>query len=98
MKISGTGSVLPEKVVTNDMLSQFLDTSDEWIVSRTGVRTRHVISHERLDDMAVEASRKALDDAGLSPDQLGMKLGMLTGMLFPLVAVFLYYRLWKQKK
>ena len=70
MKISGTGSVLPEKVVTNDMLSQFLDTSDEWIVSRTGVRTRHVISHERLDDMAVEASRKALDDAGLSPDQL----------------------------
>ena len=70
MKISGTGSVLPEKVVTNDMLSQFLDTSDEWIVSRTGVRTRHVISHERLDEMAVEASRKALDDAGLSPDQL----------------------------
>ena len=48
MKISGTGSVLPKKVVTNEMLSRFLDTSDEWITTRTGVRTRHVISDEKL--------------------------------------------------
>lgn len=70
MKISGTGSVLPKKVVTNEMLAQFLDTSDEWITTRTGVKSRHVISEERLDDMAVEASLKALEDAGMKAEDL----------------------------
>ena len=70
MRISGTGSVLPRKVVTNDMLSQFLDTSDEWIRTRTGVKSRHVISDERLEDMAIEAARKALDDAGVAVSEL----------------------------
>ena len=70
MKISGTGSVLPKKVVTNEMLSQFLDTSDEWIRTRTGVKSRHVISDERLEDMAIEAARKALDDAGMAVSEL----------------------------
>ena len=70
MKISGTGSVLPKKIVTNDMLSEFLDTSDEWIYPRTGVRSRHVISDERLEDMAIEASNKALADAGINASDL----------------------------
>ncbi len=70
MKISGTGSVLPKKVVTNEMLSQFLDTSDEWIRTRTGVKSRQVISDERLEDMAIEAARKALDDAGVAVSEL----------------------------
>ena len=70
MKISGTGSSLPGKVVTNDMLSQFLDTSDEWIRTRTGVRSRHVISDEKLEDLAIDAARKALADAGLKADEL----------------------------
>ena len=70
MKISGTGSVLPSKVVTNDMLSQFLDTSDEWITTRTGVKSRHVISDERLEDMDIEAAQKALEDAGLRAEEL----------------------------
>ena len=70
MKISGTGSVLPKKIVTNDMLAQFLDTSDEWIRTRTGVVSRHVISDERLEDMAIEAARKALDEAGVGADQV----------------------------
>ena len=70
MKISGTGSVLPKKIVTNDMLAQFLDTSDEWIRTRTGVVNRHVISDERLEDMAIEAARKALDDAGMKAEEL----------------------------
>ena len=56
MKIAGTGSVLPKKVVTNDMLSEFLETSDEWITTRTGVKSRHVISDEKLEDMAIEAA------------------------------------------
>ena len=70
MKIAGTGSVLPSKVVTNEMLSEFLDTSDEWIRTRTGVSSRHVISYEKLDDMAVEAALMALKDAGLQAGQL----------------------------
>ena len=65
MKISGTGSALPKKVVTNDMLAQFLDTSDEWIKTRTGVSSRFVISDERLEDLAAEAAIKALADAGI---------------------------------
>lgn len=70
MKISGTGSALPKKVVTNDMLSSFLDTNDEWISTRTGVRSRHVISDERLEDLAIEASSKALADAGMTAAEL----------------------------
>lgn len=65
MRIAGTGSVLPKKVVTNEMLSQFLDTSDEWIRTRTGVVSRRVISDEKLEDMAVEAALRALDNAGM---------------------------------
>ena len=70
MKISGTGSALPKKVVTNDMLAQFLDASDEWIKTRTGVSSRFVISDERLEDLAAEAARKALADAGIRADEL----------------------------
>ena len=62
--------MLPKKTVTNDMLSQFLDTSDEWITTRTGVRSRQVISDEKLDQMAVEAARRALADAGMRADEL----------------------------
>lgn len=70
MKIIGTGSALPGKVVTNEMLSGFLDTSDEWIKTRTGVSSRYVISEERLEDLAIEAARKALDDASIDPADL----------------------------
>lgn len=70
MKIIGTGSALPGKIVTNEMLSGFLDTSDEWITTRTGVRNRHVISDEKLEDLAIEAARKALEDASVDPSDL----------------------------
>ena len=70
MKISGTGSALPRQVVTNDMLSQFLDTSDEWIKTRTGVSSRFVISDEKLEDLAAEAAEKALKDAGIKAEDL----------------------------
>ena len=70
MKISGTGSALPKKVVTNDMLAQFLDTSDEWIKTRTGVSSRFVISDEKLEDLAAEAAIKALEDAGIKAEEL----------------------------
>ena len=70
MKISGTGSALPKQIVTNDMLSQFLDTSDEWIRTRTGVISRHVISDEKLEDLAAEAANKALENAGIKAEDL----------------------------
>lgn len=70
MKISGTGSALPKKVVTNDMLAQFLDTSDEWIKTRTGVSSRFVISDEKLEDLAAVAAIKALEDAGIKAEEL----------------------------
>ena len=70
MKIAGTGSVLPKKVVTNDMLSEFLETSDEWITTRTGVKSRHVISDEKLEDMAIEAASKDLENAGMTAAEL----------------------------
>ncbi len=61
---------MPKKEVTNDMLSAFLDTSDEWIVTRTGISSRKVISDERLEDLAVDAARKAIDDAGITLDDI----------------------------
>lgn len=72
MRILGTGSVLPEKVVTNDDLTAFLDTSDEWISTRTGIRERHVMSTETLSGMGGEAARRALENAGLGADELDM--------------------------
>ena len=58
MKIIGTGRSHPSLVVTNEMLSQFLDTSDEWITSRTGIKERRVISSENLEDLAIEAQNQ----------------------------------------
>lgn len=66
MKIIGTGSAHPQCVVTNDMLAQFLDTSDEWIKERTGIRQRQLIKNENLEDLATTAALNALEDAGLT--------------------------------
>ena len=66
MKLIGTGSALPRRVVTNDDIAQFLDADDAWIVSRTGIRSRHVISDELLEDLAAQAAQNALDMAGLT--------------------------------
>ena len=65
MKIIGTGSALPKKTVTNDMMAEFLDTSDEWITTRTGITSRHIMTDERLEDLGAEAIMKALEMSGL---------------------------------
>ena len=70
MKIIGTGSAIPKKIVTNDMLSEFLDTSDAWIYPRTGIKYRHVISDEKLEDLAISAAQKALENAGITAQEL----------------------------
>ncbi len=72
--VAGTGSALPEKVVSNDDLAQFLDTSDEWIVSRTGIRRRHVLTHESLTDLAVASAKIALEDAGAEASEIDLIL------------------------
>lgn len=72
--IAGTGSALPEKVVSNDDLAQFLDTSDEWIYTRTGIRRRHVLTHERLDNLAIASAKQALADAGVSGAEVDLIL------------------------
>ena len=70
-KIIGTGSYLPEKVATNDFLSTIVDTSDEWISSRTGIRSRHLVSEgEGTASMAYEAAKKALADADMLPEDI----------------------------
>lgn len=66
MKIIGTGSAHPTCAVSNEMLEQFLETTDEWITERTGIKERCVISSEKLEDLAVEAANKALENAGLT--------------------------------
>ncbi|WP_409020703.1 beta-ketoacyl-ACP synthase III [Brevundimonas vesicularis] len=63
--VTGIGSFLPEKVVTNADLARFVDTSDEWIVERTGIRQRHQAADDQpTSDLAVEAARRALAQAG----------------------------------
>ena len=70
MRIIGTGSAHPALAVTNDRLSEFLDTSDEWIQSRTGIRQRYFISNEKLEDIAAEAALKAIDNACLASSDI----------------------------
>ncbi len=65
MKIIGTGSALPSQVVTNDMLSEILDTNDEWISTRTGIKQRRIINEDRIDILAADAAKKALTQANL---------------------------------
>ena len=65
MKIIGTGSALPEKEVSNTMLAGFLETSDEWISTRTGIGTRRLLSKETLVDLAIKAGQEALESSGL---------------------------------
>ncbi len=66
--ITGTGSYLPERVLTNDDLAAMVDTSDEWIRERTGIRRRHIAAEGELtSDLATAAARRALEAAGLAP-------------------------------
>ena len=79
-RIIGTGSCLPEAIVTNDYLSTIMDTSDEWISSRTGIKERHLVKEETTASLSLEAGRRALAEAGVAPEELDMIIvGTLTG-------------------
>ena len=71
--VTGVGGYLPEQIVTNAQLAETVDTSDEWIVERTGIRQRHKARDDQpTSDLAVEAARRALTDAGRSADEVDL--------------------------
>ena len=95
-RIVGTGSYLPEKILTNDDLARMVDTSDEWIVARTGIRQRHIAAEgQMVSDLALEASRRAPGAAGIGADQLGLIVMATTtpDMIFPSSACILQSKL-----
>ena len=71
-RIIGTGSYLPSNVVTNHDLEKIMDTTDEWIKSRTGIGQRHIAIEETTTSMAVEAAKRALADADTTADELDL--------------------------
>ncbi len=89
--LAGTGASLPEKVLTNHDLEGMVDTSDEWIVQRTGIRERRIVQEgEVTSDLAIAASRQALEAAGIQPEDLGAVIvGTVTpDKVCPSAAVF----------
>lgn len=95
-RIAGTGGYLPERVLTNADLARMVDTTDEWIVDRTGVRKRHIAAEgETTCDLAEYASRRALEAAGVVPRDIDLiVVGTATpDMIFPSTACLLQERL-----
>jgi 3-oxoacyl-[acyl-carrier-protein] synthase-3 len=95
-KIAGTGRYLPERILTNADVEKLVDTSDEWIRSRTGVERRHVADESQTtSDLCVEAARIAMDDAGVSADDIDLiVIGTTTpDLIFPNVATLVQQRL-----
>jgi 3-oxoacyl-[acyl-carrier-protein] synthase III len=94
--VRGLGSHLPEKVLTNAELAKTVDTSDEWITQRTGIRQRHIAApDETTADLAEKAARNALDDAGLTPADIDIiVLATATpDLVFPATATLVQARL-----
>jgi 3-oxoacyl-[acyl-carrier-protein] synthase-3 len=95
-RIAGTGSYLPDKVLTNADLERLVETSDEWIVSRTGIRERHIAADgETTGDLALHAARRALEAAGVAATEIDLiVLGTTTpDLVFPSTACLLQHRL-----
>ena len=95
-RIAGTGSYLPEQVLTNAEIAQRLDTSDEWIVSRTGIRARHIAAPEqKTSDLALIASQRALEAAGVQAADIDLIVVATStpDMIFPSSACILQAKL-----
>ena len=89
VKISGTGMAVPARRLTNDDLKQFVDTSDEWIIQRTGIRQRYMCADgERCSDLATSAVKQALESAQLDPSDLDLLIAatLTPDMITPTVA------------
>ena len=95
-RIAGTGSYLPERILTNRELEAMVDTTDEWIVTRTGIRERHIIADgETTSDMALHASRRAIQAAGIEARAIDMIIVATTtpDRVFPSTACLLQDKL-----
>ncbi len=95
-RIVGTGGYLPEKILTNHDLERMVDTSDEWIRSRTGITQRHIAAdNEMASDLALNASRKAMEAAGIEPGEIDLIIVATTtpDMVFPSTACILQDKL-----
>jgi 3-oxoacyl-[acyl-carrier-protein] synthase-3 len=94
--IAGIGGYLPERVLTNDELASWVDTSDSWIRERTGIGQRHIIGKDkRTSDLAVAAARQALEDAGITIDDIDALVVATTtpDLIFPSTASIVQYKL-----
>jgi 3-oxoacyl-[acyl-carrier-protein] synthase-3 len=94
--VAGLGSVLPDRVVSNRWFESFIDTSDEWIRDRTGIRERHfAVEGQTTSDLATEAARRALETAGIAPEQVDLVVcATLTGDTpIPSTAVWMQQKL-----
>jgi 3-oxoacyl-[acyl-carrier-protein] synthase-3 len=95
-RIAGTGSYLPERILTNADIEKIVDTSDEWIRDRTGIRERHIAADdETTGDMAFIAAQRAMEAAGVEPEEIDfLALGTTTpDLVFPSTATLLQKRL-----
>ncbi len=95
-RIVGTGRYLPERIVTNADLEKIVDTSDEWIRTRTGVERRHVVAEdETTSDMCVEAAKTAIKDAGIDFADIDLVITGTTSpdLIFPNVSTLIQHRL-----
>ena len=95
-RIVGTGRYLPEKIMTNFDLEKIVDTTDEWIRTRTGVERRHVVEPEQTtSDMCCEAARAAMEDAGVKPEDIDFVVTGTTtpDVVFPNISTIIQYRL-----
>lgn len=91
-----TGSFLPEKILTNEEISQFLDTTDEWITDRVGIKRRHIASeNETTSSLAYEAAKAAIANANINPEAIGMIIvaTCTPDMFFPSTACLVQERL-----
>lgn len=95
-RIAGTGSYLPEKILTNSELEKMVDTTDEWIVSRTGIKERRIAKDgQTTTDLAFEAAKTAIETAGISPQDIDLIIVATTtaDRIFPSSACLLQERL-----
>jgi 3-oxoacyl-[acyl-carrier-protein] synthase-3 len=91
VSIVGTGSYVPEKVLTNRDLEQIVDTSDDWIYSRTGMRERHIAADDQAtSDLGTQAALAAMEDAGITAEELDLVIvaTLSPDMIFPSTACF----------